>query len=293
MRRYNMAEPINTLAEEITALEHYVDNPDDLEVDDDIVDITNLQSNEPVKPGEEKKPEKKEVTGIDEETGKKVSGEESEAVPETKDVMALVLKTLEELKAGRLKEVAPVEKPEEDLLKPIIDDTEIDLLEGTSMEDALQTPEGFKILLGNIVSLYKRSQQLSQEAVYKNVPEILKKHVSSQVEASATARDFYAKNTDLVKYKVDVAASANLIAATYPGVAGEEFFDLVANHVRFVKKLKQKVESAEEKDVPISKGKPALNKQSSGRLINLTEEPKLEGFEAEVDAMITAIEQEE
>lgn len=269
----------NTLANELQALDDFANSGGD---DDDIIDLDQLESSSAAKQDTSQKSDKTKAADSSAAAGTEDGRKKDQTIPDdTKDELARLKAELLELKA----KFAPADPESEDeTLVPEV--TEIDLFAETPYEKVVEDKDTFIKFINNLVT---KVQQLTQESVYRNVPTLIKRVANSQVTARTEADKFYTNNKDLVPYKKDVAAAANLIANAKPGLARDEFYKEVADYVRYVKKLE--VTNSDDKDTSdTNRGKPPLNDKTVGRATRMVSKPTLDGLEADIQKMLDAIE---
>lgn len=173
-------------------------------------------------------------------------------------------------------------------LKPEVQ--EIDIMGDHSFDDITDDEEKFKSWAKQLVA---RTQEATQESIYKNLPQVIQAYAEQQLEVKSRAQNFYKDNPDLANYKQEVAKSANLIASAEPGLDHDTFFKKVADHTRYM--LGLNIPKAEEKggEEPEKKKdtKPALNKRSSkSNSRSSTKEPELQGMDKEIAEMLNQVE---
>lgn len=201
--------------------------------------------------------------------------------PPVKTELQILMEQVADLQAKlSAKEAPPVVAPIEEAVLPQAVD--FDPFAGTSYEEVISSKESF---IGFIKNLVTKTQEASQETVYKNLPQLVKKYADEQIVAKTTAEKFYTANQDLVPFKADVAKAANLIANAQPGLQGDEFFKQVADYVRFTHKLIKEVNESSSQ-VPAVSTSPALNDRSAGKTTRLTSAPVLVGMEKEIADML-------
>lgn len=231
------------------------------------------------------------------ETGEEdggTAGEEEEASKENESEIAELkaeLKKLQEMIGAKEGEstsdnaVASAATTAFEGLKPEIQD--IDVMGGLDYEDITESEESFTKWAKQLVS---KVQEVTQEAVYRNIPGIIQSYTDQQIEVKSQAQKFYQTNPDLAEHKAEVAKNANLLAQAEPGLSSDEFFKKVADYTRYTLKLpgKEKGGKKEEKQTP--GGKPALNKRSTKASSRMSKPPELEGMDKEISEMLKQIE---
>lgn len=230
-------------------------------------------------------------TSAGEEDGGEESEEEAAAVEESSEIAELKaeLKQLRELltpktDAASTEDVAQAATSTFEQLKPEISD--VNVMGDFEYDDIVQDQDVFMKWASQLV---KRVQEVTQEAVYKNIPGIIQSYTDQQIEVKSRAQDFYHNNPDLTEHKAEVAKNANLLAQAEPGLSQDDFFKKVADYTRYTLKLPAKEKGGTE-EKPKPGAKPALNKRSTKAGTRMGKPPELEGMDKEITEMLKQIE---
>lgn len=167
-------------------------------------------------------------------------------------------------------------------LKPEIG--EFDIMAGHTYDELLEDEQTFQKWAKNLVA---KTQELTQEAIYKKIPALIQAYAEQTVDSRTQAMEFYQSNPDLAEYKTEVAKNATLIANAEPNLSREDFHKKVADYTRYQLKLEPAVAKKEE-ELAKKPGnrKPAFNKRSAKAQSRMVKEPDLAGIDKEIDEMI-------
>jgi len=224
--------------------------------------------------------------GQEEQEGSEEQGEPSE--PSNKDEYINNLKseidTLKSqlellLKMQKGENVSSESKSEPESKRPKVD---IDVtVDEDTYDKILESPESFTNWAKEFAS---KIADKTLEAVYQNVPELIRKYADETVTVRTYAQQFYRDNPDLEPYKADVARIANVIAQAEPNLPYDEFFKKVADYARYSLSLYKKTEESQQRQK--KSGKPALpNKSIGGR----RKPEAIEGMEKEILDLINSL----
>lgn len=275
-----MAEKQDTFEDEIAALDDFA-----MGVSNETIELSDLESDETGEQNTTKKSGEDEGDGPSSEAGTETDWNEGQEVPASKEALQEMMQTIQDLKAKLLKDESSDEDitEEEEFLST--EATEIDLFSEVTYEEAVDNKESFTKFMMNLV---KKVQEVTKESIYKDIPKVVSKYTNQQVTAKTEADNFYKNNPELADFKKDVAAAATLIASTKPGLKKEDFFNEVADYVRYTKKLEKTAKENENAaNGKMKKNqKPALNNKSAGKTTRLVSVPELEGIEKEIGDML-------
>lgn len=207
--------------------------------------------------------------------------EETDPVMQLKAELAAIKEMIQQKGQAEPEEASPpVALPE---LKPVI--TDVDLFQGYNFEELMENQDTFKKWAKQLVS---KVQEVTQEAIYKNIPQVIQSYTDQQIAVNSQAQRFYQDNPDLAKYKKEVAKNANLIAQAEPGLSQDDFFKKVASFTRMNLNINTQP-TTEEVVSGKPKTKPALNKRSAKATTRMTSQPELAGLEKEISDMLSKI----
>jgi len=218
------------------------------------------------------------------EGGEEDSGEEGQEEATETEAQAKIRELEHRLLELQAKVSGPQEEETSTLpdLKPEIG--EFDIMAGHTYDELLEDETTFQKWAKNLVA---KTQELTQEAIYKKIPALIQAYAEQTVDSRTQAMEFYQSNPDLAEHKTEVAKNATLIANAEPNLTREQFHKKVADYTRYQLKLEPGVQKKEE---ALSKKpgnrKPALNKRSAKAQGRMVKEPDLSGIDKEIDDML-------
>lgn len=230
--------------------------------------------------------EELEASEGEEESGEESDEEEEESGESSEDELTRVKAELEELKK-KVEKPAEEESTSTKLPNPKPEVQEIDVFGGKEFEDIIESKEAFSEWA---TALVNKVQEVTQESIYRNIPQVIQSYTDQQLEVKSRADKFYASHPDLADHKAEVAKSANLIAQAEPGLDYDAFFDKVAKHARYMLGLNTENMTDDGKGGK-EKKKPALAKKSAkSNSRSAHKQPELTGMEKEISEMLKQIE---
>ena len=184
------------------------------------------------------------------------------------------------LKMQKGEDISSESKTEPESERPKVD---IDVtVDEDTYDKILESPESFARWAKDFAS---KIADRTLEAVYQNVPELIRKYADETVTVRTYAQQFYRDNPDLEPYKTEVARIANVIAQAEPNLPYDKFFKKVADYARYFLGLYKKTEESQQQRQKRG-GKPALpNKPMGGRRKPET----IEGMEKEILDLINSL----
>lgn len=181
-----------------------------------------------------------------------------EQVPEPDDLTALrqQLATVT-AELSQMKAQAPVQSKED---HPLIlptnpsEITSVDFLQGKDPADLLVEPQSFNQLLNLVATTAARAAVTSSsEHTIKNIPAIVQRVTTEQIQIKSIADDFYKKNNDLYPFRQLVASAAGQVYAEKPDISIEECIQESGKRVREILRLR-KVETGKKPAQPVAGG---------------------------------------
>jgi hypothetical protein len=155
---------------------------------------------------------------------------------------------------------------------------EHNFLEGMDIDDVLSDPATFNKLLMNVYNRgLAEAGKLAAENIMRSLPQTVSRYVNNYVTMTEAVRDFYDRNPDLRSVRKTVAAVANDIHSTNPGLSTGELFEQAAHRTRELLQLKKLAPSA------TNQRRPAFARQK-GRHVA----PEMTGLQREIDDLISS-----
>ncbi len=250
-------------------------------------DFVPLDEDEEEKKGSEEEENEEEEVDDDSEEEEEDDGEDEDDDEEDEDKSPKpdpVLKDIQEkldklaLKSDEAEDVKEEKSEEPDV------DSELDFLEDIDMEELTSDKATLNKLLNKVVGVAHERGRISgakeaKEAIFRNLPTLIKNNTDQQSELKEAATAFYKNNPDLVEWKGACAAVANEVASADPGMKLSKLFEKTEKIVR--ERLNLKKQAVEKKR---TKKGPKFAKTSSGKS-GKKGGSKLTGVEADIADM--------